>query len=338
MFGAVTMIKFTIAKMYFFRIFSRFEVIYSFLFLFLKKPVKSIKFILKSLFHQMGSIVENFKQIESLTDTEKYETTQDSLSIIIFNDRSVDCKSHNLSAPLIVSLTSYALRFSTLPLTLKCLLTQSMKPDKLLLWIAHEDKKCLTHDILKLQEFGLEIDYCPDIGSFKKIIPTLKKYPDHFIVTADDDLYYWPTWLEGLVTTWNGNIHDIVAHRVHKIRVNKYNFPLEYHKWSLDDTDTQKASPLNFATGCGGSFYPPGTFHGDILKVHDFQQLCPKADDVWLYWMSRLNKSMVRRTSNNYSIIFWPGSQRIKLCESNLYQNRNDVYIKAMIDKYGFPI
>ena len=50
-------------------------------------------------------------------------------------------KKHQLPAPLIVSLTSYPVRFKTLPKTLKCLLNQSIIPDKIILWIAYEDKK-----------------------------------------------------------------------------------------------------------------------------------------------------------------------------------------------------
>lgn len=315
---------------------SKFKVLYVFLFFLLRRPLKMFKFIFKSTFHQIKTIVDNPKQIESLTDTEKYETTQNSLSIIIFNDRSVGYKSHDLPAPLIVSLTSYALRFSTLPLTLKCLLSQTMKPDKILLWIAHEDKQYLTNDILKLQEVGLEIGYYQNIGPFTKIIPTLEAYPDHFIVTADDDAYYWPVWLEEMVLTWNGNINNIIAHRVHKIRLNENDLPIEYNKWDFDSFNTQMTSPLNFATGLAGVFYPPGTFHPDVLKRDMFLQLCPKADDVWLYWMSRLNGSMVRRTNTHNKTIPWPLSQKSNLFSENVKNKSNDKYIKAMIYEYGF--
>lgn len=310
--------------------------LYYFLRLISCNPIRTCKFILKSIYHQIKSIVENPKQIKSLTETEKYDVTQESLSIIIFNDRSAKYKSHNLPSPLIVSLTSYALRFPTLPLTLKCLLTQTMKANKLLLWIAHEDKQCLTNDILKLQELGLEIDYCQDMGPFTKIIPTLESYSDHFIVTADDDIYYWPTWLEELVTSWNGSKHDIVAHRVHKIRLNEKNLPTEYHKWTLDHPLTQTPSPLNFATGVGGVFYPIGALHSNVLNKDAFMQLCPRADDVWLYWMSRLNGSMARLTNTSNKIIYWPESQRLNLWSDNFTNRANDIYIKNMIDEYGF--
>ncbi len=98
-------------------------------------------------------------------------------------------KAHGLPSPLIISLTSYPARFGKLHLTLKCLLSQSMAADKVVLWIAHQDKAALTPAILNLQKVGLQIGYCDDLRSYKKIIPTRQNYPDSFIVTADDDLY-----------------------------------------------------------------------------------------------------------------------------------------------------
>jgi len=84
-------------------------------------------------------------------------------------------KPHGLQSPLIISLTSYPARFSKLPLTLKCLLSQNMAADRIILWIAHQDKSALTPAILELQNAGLEIEYCDNLRSYKKIIPTLQK-------------------------------------------------------------------------------------------------------------------------------------------------------------------
>jgi hypothetical protein len=72
-------------------------------------------------------------------------------------------KPHELRSPLIISLTSYPARFDKLPLTLKCLLSQSMAADRIILWIAYQDKSSLTPGILELQTTGLEIAYCDDL-------------------------------------------------------------------------------------------------------------------------------------------------------------------------------
>ena len=48
----------------------------------------------------------------------------------------------------------------------------------------------LPRDLLKLRSFGLTIDWCENLRSYKKLIPAIEKYPDDIIVTADDDVFY----------------------------------------------------------------------------------------------------------------------------------------------------
>ena len=110
--------------------------------------------------------------------------------------------SHGLSNELIVSLTSYAARFGTLGLTLRCLLTQSVKPDRVILWLAPEDIVRLPMPIRALTRHGLDIRETRDLRSYTKIIPALRAFPDAIIVTADDDLFYERHWLLALVRAW----------------------------------------------------------------------------------------------------------------------------------------
>lgn len=242
-------------------------------------------------------------------------------------------KSHQLGSLLIISLTSYPTRFSTLPLTLKCLLNQSILPDYVILWIAYQDKDQLTPEILKLQKKGLTIAFCEDLRSYKKIIPALQKYPDSFIVTADDDMYYASTWLEEMIGCYKENSENVICHRVHRICLGKDDLPLPYLQWQHKSQITD-ASPLNFQTGCGGVLYPPKTFHSDVMDINAFKKLCPDADDVWLYWMMRLNGKMARKTNYRFNDYCWNGSQQDALCHSNR-SGGNDSKINAMINFYG---
>lgn len=57
-------------------------------------------------------------------------------------------------APVIVSLTSYPKRFPTLPVTLKSLLLQSHKPDKIVVYLDC-DKTELTDELLSIQRYGV---------------------------------------------------------------------------------------------------------------------------------------------------------------------------------------
>jgi len=104
-------------------------------------------------------------------------------------------RAHNLGSELIVSLTSHPPRFPTLHLTLGCLLDQSFRADRVILWIAHDDMALLPAAVRKLERRGLEIRACDDIRSYKKLVPALEAFPHAFIVTADDDLELAPDWL-----------------------------------------------------------------------------------------------------------------------------------------------
>ena len=106
---------------------------------------------------------------------------------------------HGLQNSVVVSLTSYPPRFPYLDKTIKSLLDQSVKADHTLLWIAVDDIEHLPEAVRSLTSHGLQIKTCEDIRSYKKIIPALEAFPEATIVTADDDVYYKPDWLEGLV-------------------------------------------------------------------------------------------------------------------------------------------
>lgn len=258
-----------------------------------------------------------------------------SWKVIFAFERRAAPKPHGLTAPLIVSLTSYSARFAKLPLTLKCLLSQSMGPDRVILWIAYEDKNAMTPAILSLQESGLEIAYCDNIRSYKKIIPTLQYYPNCFIVTADDDVYYWPTWLAEMIQSYENNPKEVLCHRAHKISLKQDDLPLPYTQWDVE-TKCLEASPLIFQTGCGGVLYPPGVFHPDVLKADVFTRLCPNGDDIWLYWMMRLNGAVARKIETRQVLYGWTGTQQTALFHSNVLCGGNDAQITAMMDAYGF--
>lgn len=244
---------------------------------------------------------------------------------------------HSLPAPLIVSLTSFPPRFGTLAATLKGLLAQSVAPDKLILWVAHEDSSKLPRNVRALQKSGLTLCATDDLGSYKKIIPALDLFPNAFIATADDDMYYEPSWLECLVAGYGGDLEEIVCRRAHKIILDENGRPLPYLQWELN-TDCRKRSNLIFPTSGGGVLYPPGCFHKDVFRRDIFTELAPNADDMWLYWMARLNNRSFRRVGTKLRLLTWPKSQRHSLWSKNkMPDGGNDDQIDQLASKYGFP-
>jgi len=242
---------------------------------------------------------------------------------------------HNLPRELVISLTSYPPRFEKLPATIKCLLSQSLSFDRLVLWISHEDRGLLTREILELQESGLEIRYCENLRSFKKIIPSLREFPDSFLVTADDDVYYWPSWLSELVACWKEN-GEAICHRAHFVLLDAHGIPLEYNRWEFE-TSRHETSRFVFQTGIGGVLYPPGIFHPDVLKEDIFRRYCFAADDVWLYWMMRRNGGCAKKTPKAHRMFTWQGTQESGLYVTNVLNGGNDQCIQNMLSLYGFP-
>ncbi len=188
-------------------------------------------------------------------------------------------------AQFIVSLTSYPRRIGTLSEVIKTLLVQTMKPDLLILWLGEEEfpgrEADLPADLLELTGYGLTIRWCRDIKSYKKLIPTLRLYPDAVIVTTDDDLYYHPKMLERLYRSYEKEPNCIHCHRATKMYMEDGAF-----KALLGGYDIyEHPSYLNKLTGVGGVLYPPNILHPDVMKEDLFMTLAPTNDDVWFWLM-----------------------------------------------------
>lgn len=224
----------------------------------------------------------------------------------------------NSKAQLIVSLTSYPARIETVNQTIKSILNQSIKADKVILWLAPEQfpnkEKDLPEQLLSLRAKGLTIDWYHDIKSYKKLIPTLKKYPDAIIVTADDDNIYAVNWLEKLYNSYIKHPQDISCHRITKFINNGSHFSIitgghDYYK---------KSSYLNKLVGLGGVLYPPHCFYKDILNEDLIMKLAPTNDDQWFWFQAMLNHVKVRVVDNPIiAANYVPGSQQVGLCKVN---------------------
>jgi hypothetical protein len=246
--------------------------------------------------------------------------------------------SHRLPGPLVVSLTSYAPRFATLHLTLRNLLSQTVRADATILWVSSDDFGKLPARVTRLTSYGLEIRQCDDIGSYKKLVPALKAFPDAHIVTADDDLYVDRHWLESLLSAHAGARAQITCHRAHLIKLNSSGLPLPYLQWEIATREIGPSRRL-FPTSGAGTIFPPGIFDGEVLNVNAFTSLAPTADDVWFYWMASRNGATFKRTPQWRRLVPWPSSQKVNLWSRNVrgVEANNDTQIAHMIQAYGLP-
>jgi len=244
---------------------------------------------------------------------------------------------HDLETPVVVSLTSYPPRFATLGATLRSLLDQTALADRTVLWIAHADFALLPRDVLSLERHGLEIRQCEDIGPYKKLVPALQAFPDATIITADDDVYYPPDWLESLLGRAGEKPGCVLAHRVHRARLGSDGRLTPYQTWTMAVTDTADSPPdcLVFPTGDCGILYPPGSLDPRVTDAALFMALCPRADDLWFFWMARLAGTGHRGMGHAAHYLTWEGTQEVALCVANWLGNGNDPQIAAMEDHFG---
>lgn len=245
---------------------------------------------------------------------------------------------------LIVSLTTIPERIGTVALCLDSLLRQSLKPDRLILWLSesHESGRpvikqaTLPANLLRLVPRGLEIRWCKDIRSYRKIVPTLLAHPNALIVTADDDVFYPRHWLRMLYEAYQREPQYVHCHRAHLITYDAAGVTLPYRQWDFLSPGYVEPSVDLFPTGVGGVLYAPGHLHQEVMNENAFLELCPKADDVWLKAMSLLSNVSCKKVNPiTLPLIEIRIPENRTLSSENLDMDGNEPQIKAVALKYG---
>ena len=235
------------------------------------------------------------------------------------------------STELVVSLTTIPQRINTVHLTIESIFQQSTKPDAVILWLDEDnfDEESIPWMLRKMESRGLEIKFCEDIKSYKKLVFTYEERPEAAIVTADDDLVYPSTWLEKLYKRHLEEPSCVICHRGHWVNLSEKHELLVYQQWEME---TQQAGPSYniFPTGSGGVLYPPGSINDKLPDKELYFKLCPTNDDFWFKAMTMLNASKVicipggMMSDANAMIV--RGSQEFALCSQNVGHNRNSEY------------
>ncbi len=188
---------------------------------------------------------------------------------------------------IIVSLTTFPERIHEVELVLYTLMRQEYSPDEIILNLSSvefpEREKELPGNLNRLIKSGIKICWVKDIKSYKKLLPTLKNYPNEIIVTADDDVYYPPDWLGKLVESHRRNPEGTHCHRANRIRFTSDGQIELYKNWETARVGGEK-SIYYLPTGMGGILYPPDLFDEKVFDENIFMKDAPDADDLW-FWV-----------------------------------------------------
>ena len=258
--------------------------------------------------------------------------------IINCDDLGISSEKYN-NQEIIVSLTTYGRRLNWVAYTIESIMQQTIKANRIILWIAPKDFELGLPSSLRLQQKrGLEIYQTPDIRSYKKIIPTIKKHPDSVIITIDDDVMYDFDILGAMIDSYNRNPNHIHACRCHVIQYDANGKMKPYKNWEWDSFDYQN-NINNFFTGVGGVLYPPRCLDPEVLNESVFMDICKMADDVWLNAMARKVGTIVdkvpTRSLQGKDFLAIDEIQDMGLNKINVNQNLNDMQIKSVFEKYS---
>lgn len=270
-----------------------------------------------------------------------YETRRYQLIEHIMNDTH-----HGISEKrytdheIIVSLTTYGKRIYDVAFTIESIMQQSYKPNRIVLWLDYSfENKTLPEYLLRQQKRGLEIRFCKDIRSFKKLIPSLYYYPDAAIITIDDDVLYDSDILEHLIIPYLTDPQYIYCNRFHKVTFDKKGLPRPYNNWHWCCNDVTP-SHLNFFTGVGGVLYPPHSLDEEVMNESIFMDICQFADDIWFKVMAIKKGTMVKkvysRSAKGEDYIVNENVQDTGLNKQNVNgEALNNKQLKAVLDHYN---
>lgn len=242
----------------------------------------------------------------------------------------------NRETRIILSLTSYHKRFETLDLCIKTLLLQTMKPDKIILYIAEGDKKYLPEKVLKLQKHGLEIKYVKDdLQPHKKYYYAMKEFPNDIIITTDDDCLYSKFLVEELYRTYKKFPQAITAGRARDIKIESGYF-LSYDTWNVTKKSFEPSLSL-LATGVGGVLYPPHLLNlSELLNIDKINKYI-LVDDLWLKAVELIGSVPIVLCDSKVDRvrIELPGAAENGLAKGNVEMNQNDVYWSLLNREYN---
>ena len=232
---------------------------------------------------------------------------------------------------VIVSLTSYPARFDTIHLCIKSLMYQTIKPDKIILWLGSDSAEVkLPLELEELKKFGLEVIYKDEnLKPHKKYYYAIQDYPNSIVITVDDDVIYSPTMLASLLKMHEKYPKTVCARRVHEIVCNQQ-IIAKYNSWNQACQTVLRPAMRLMAVGVGGVLYPPNALDKLAFDKELIKNVCLNADDLWLKFMEALQNTKVV-----WCPCLWGHPANILenqsgLCDSNVGDNRNDKYLEQL--------
>lgn len=306
---------------------------------------------LREIIHFRKTLEETvnfYTSIESIGLHQHLEKVKAQIRIQHLIDKALNSTDSGISSKriceheIVVSLTSYSARIHDVFLPIESIMQGSVKPNRIVLWLSKDEfQDDELPMVLKNQmKRGLEVRYCEDIRSYKKLIPSLKAFPESTIITIDDDVVYDFDLVEKLVESYKKDKDCIHANRLSKMRFDVDGNLLSYLDWDSSAMKPYSENKLYFLTGVGGVIYPPNTFAKDVFDEKTFMKICPTGDDIWFNAMARLANTKIRKAytrhpnGEDYLSLDYLQSSALSNVNNDPNNCANDIQIRDVFNKY----
>ncbi|MCQ2184489.1 MAG: hypothetical protein MJY62_03660, partial [Bacteroidales bacterium] len=176
---------------------------------------------------------------------------------------------------IIVTLTTWKPRMKNIPTVLDSIFAQSVPPDLVVLNLA--DDEILPEELREyLSSHKVEVNRMPNLKVYKKLVPTLRKYPRSCVISIDDDWIYPPGMIEDFM-----NVHS---------------------KYPDSPVSGNKVTLYGRSCHCGCASLTKAEYFGQWLDCIDERVMkCCACDDLaYTYFIARAGRSYVRTEGTYY--------------------------------------
>lgn len=241
-----------------------------------------------------------------------------------------------LSREVIVSFTSYPKRIGTSPEIVKNVLSQTEKPDKIVLYLCDAEFENKTNDLPQeliemIKQNYVEIHWIQkNLKPHKKYYYAFREFPNSLIITLDDDLKYDPNLIKILKLSYIAFPEAVSAMRTHYIMFDHDGKIAPYREWIKEVRSCLFTPSMRlFCTGGAGAIYAPELFSAFSLSEEEICDLCLNADDIALKISELINGIPVVLCAKNSFLHYIDNTQdETALWATNI--NENDIQFKSL--------
>lgn len=234
---------------------------------------------------------------------------------------------------LTCTLTTFPDRIDSVQYTIKSLFNQSVKPDRIVLWLASSEFENFEFpdSIKALQERGLEIRYCDNLFGHKRYYKMLDEQKDNeLLIMADDDIIFPYYMIERLYEKWKQFPNCVVCERGQCLTFENGEV-LNPGLWPVSSkVGLETPSYRILPSPGGGCLVPPHAYYKDANKPEIIQKYAIKTGDIWLMFMAVQNNTKIVRTHRYHrTFILSEMQQTVQLGREAIYLGR---YLKTFHD------